>query len=173
MRRLWLSISTLVFAAVVALFATSGTLHGQGATATLSGVVLDVSSGVIPGATIDAKNVDTGAEFGTLTDEKGVFSLPSMPPGVYEVTTSLMGFKTNVIPDVRLNVAAVATLKVTLEIGGLEEVVTVTGGAEIVQTQSSTVSVTIDATQISNLPLVSRDAINALTMLPEIGRAHV
>ncbi len=171
MRRRKLSVSAFALSVVVALLATRGTLYGQGATSTLSGVVIDKSSSVIPGATVDARNVDTGARFGTLTDYEGVFSLPAMPPGTYEVTTSLTGFKKNVIPDVRLNVATVATLRVTLEIGGVQEVITVTGGAEIVQTQSSTVSTTIDTTQISNLPLVSRDAINALTMLPGVDTA--
>ena len=172
MYRLESSVPALVCTALIVLMGTvSAPAFGQGAVSTLAGVVVDVSAGVIPGATIGAKNVDTGAAFSTVSDAKGVFSLPSMPPGTYEVTTSLMGFKKNVIPDVKLNVASVSTIKVTLEVGGVEEVITVTGGADVVQTQSSTIATTIDTKQITNLPLVSRDAINAITMLAGVDTA--
>jgi hypothetical protein len=146
--------------------------YAQGAsTASLSGTVVDSSGGVIPGADILAKNSATGVEFHAVSDDKGFFLLPSLPPGTYAVTTSLQGFKKSVIPNVVLNVSTQSTVKATLEVGGLEEVVTVTAGAAIVQTQSSVIATTIDANQISNLPLVSRDAINAVTMLPGVDTA--
>ena len=142
-----------------------------GATASLSGTVVDASAGVIPGADVEARNSATGATFRAVSDDKGFFLLPSLPPGTYTVKTTLMGFKTSVVPDVVLNVATQSTIKAVLQVGGLEEVVTVLGGAAIVQTQSTVISSTLDTTQISNLPLTSRDAINAVTMLPGVDTA--
>jgi hypothetical protein len=163
-------VSTLVFITLILAFPTLASAQG-GATSALSGVVVDTSGGVVPGADLLAKNNATGSEFHTVSDEKGIFSLPSLPPGTYTLTTTLMGFKKSVIPDVVLNVATQGTVKVTLEVGGLEEIVTVAGGVDIVQIHSSVIATTIDTKQISNLPLVSRDAINAITMLPGVDTA--
>src|SRR5262249_46615746 len=123
------------------------------------------------GASLDVKHDATGVQFDTTTDDKGIFLLPAIPPGTYTLTTTLMGFKKQVHPNLKLEVGVQGTLKIVLEVGGLEEVVTVTGGTEIVQTQSTTIAQTINSNQIENLPLVSRDAINALTMLPGVDTA--
>jgi hypothetical protein len=170
MHRLNRSISTLAFTVLIA--SVGALAYGQGAnTSSLSGTVVDTSGGVIPGASVNVKNDATGVEFNTVTDEKGIFLLPAVPPGSYTLTTTLMGFKKQLHPGLVLNVGVQGTLKVVLEVGGLEEVVTVTGGTEIIQTQSTTISQTINSNQIENLPLVSRDAINALTMLPGVDTA--
>src|SRR4029077_7679075 len=127
--------------------ASSTFAQTAGATASLSGTVVDAQGGVIPGATIEAKNNLTGGVFSVVSDEKGFFQIPSMPPGSYTVKTTLMGFKTNLIPDVVLNVATQSTIKPVLAVGGLEEVVTVVGGTAVVQTQQTTISSTLDTTQ--------------------------
>jgi hypothetical protein len=63
-----------------------------------------------------------------------------------------MGFKTAVLSDVRVNASTPATVKVALSVGGLEETVVVTGGAEIIQTTSAAVTSTIDTNQILKIP---------------------
>ncbi|PYR58168.1 MAG: hypothetical protein DMF91_17790, partial [Acidobacteria bacterium] len=170
MNRLKRSIWTFAFTVLIGSISTLA--HGQGAnTSSLSGTVVDTSGGVIPGANITVKNDATGVELNTVTDEKGIFLFPALQPGTYTLTSTLMGFKKQVHPNLVLNVAVQGTLKVVLEVGGLEEVVTVTGGTEVVETQSTTIAQTINSNQIENLPLVSRDAINALTMLPGVDTA--
>jgi hypothetical protein len=169
--RLKRSVSVLLCTALIAMVSTVAAFGQGAATSSLSGTIVDTSGGVIPGADVSAKNAATGVDYRTVSDDKGVYQLPSLPPGTYTVTVSLMGFKKDVIPNVVLNVASQATLKATLEVGGLEEVVTVTGGADIVQTQATVVSTTINSNQISNLPMVSRDAINAIAMLPGVDTA--
>src|SRR3974390_1345896 len=146
--RLWKLTTALVCTALIALVSSTVASAQTASTASLSGTVVDASGGVIPGADIVAKNSDTGVEYNTVSDEKGVYSLPSVPPGTYTVTVSLMGFKKTVLPNVVLNVATASTLKATLEVGGVEEVVTVTGGADIVQTQQTTIATTINVQQI-------------------------
>jgi len=169
--RLKRSLSVFLFAALVAMISTVAANAQTSSSSSLIGTVVDSSGGVIPGADVNAKNADTGVEYHTVTDDKGVYQLPSIPPGKYTVTVSLMGFKKAVYPNVVLNVATQSSLKATLEVGGLEEVVTVTGGASIVKTQETVVATTINSNQISNLPLVSRDGINAITMLPGVDTA--
>jgi hypothetical protein len=158
----------VVLACVAALLWYSPIAYGQGGgtTASLSGLVVDSSGGVIPGADVVVKNNATAAENRTVTGPDGRFTIPALNPGTYTVTVSLMGFKTFVAPDVQVITATPASVRVTLELGALEETVIVTGAAEIVQTQTAAVQTTIAVQQIQSLPLVTRTALDYVTMLP-------
>ena len=152
---------------VCALAATAAFAQG-GATSTLAGVVQDSSGGAIPGASVVVKNNATGATFEAVSTDNGTFTIPALNAGSYTVTVTLQGFKTYVANDVRVNAGTPASVRATLEVGGIAETVTVQGGAEIIQTQSSTVASTLSANQISNLPLTSRNAIDFVTFLPGV-----
>lgn len=134
---------------------------------------MDSGGGVIPGAAVVVKDKGTGATFDTLTSSTGAFSVPALNPGSYIVTVSLMGFKTAVINDVKLLPATPADIKVTLEIGSLEETVVVTGGTELVQTRTAAISSTVNVDQINNLPLPTRNAVNFVTFLPGVNTTGV
>jgi len=150
---------------LVALAATSAFAQGSFLTS-LSGTVVDSSGGVIPGADVKIKNNGTGAENNTITAENGTFSIPSLPGGIYSVTVSLQGFKTVTLNTVTLNAAVPASVRVVLSVGAVEENVTVVGDSGlVVQTQTPAVATTMAATQILNLPLSSRNAIDSLTSL--------
>lgn len=151
-------------------FVLSGALaYAQGsATSSLSGVAVDTSGAIIPGATVVAKNDATGATFETVTTSQGTFSLPALPSGKYTVTVSLAGFKTVVLSDVVLETAVPAIVKATLEVGALEETIVVTGGSEIVQTQTSAVATTLNVTSVSNIPMASRNVLDIVTLLPGV-----
>ena len=116
---------------------TPALAQGGGATTSLSGTVTDTSGAIIPGANVAIKNNSTATDYQAVTNESGFFSVPALDPGSYTVTVTLMGFKTAVLNDVRLNAATPGTIKVALEVGGLEETVVVQGGTEIIQTQSA------------------------------------
>jgi hypothetical protein len=77
-------------------------------------------------------------------------------------------FKTAVVENVRVNAGVPAAVKVAMAIGGLNETVTVSGGSEIIQTQSAAVSTTIDTNQILKLPTGSRSALDFVTTLPGV-----
>ena len=126
----------------------------------------DTSGAVIPGASVAVKNTATSTLFDTVTNESGYFSVPALDPGSYSVTVTLMGFKTAVLNDVRLNASTPATVKVALEVGGLTDTVVVEGGAEIIQTTSAAVTSTIDTEQILKVPIGSRSALEFVTLLP-------
>jgi hypothetical protein len=142
--------------------------QGGGATTSLSGTVTDTSGAIIPGANVAIKSNATSTEFTAVTNESGFFTVPSIDPGSYTVTVTLMGFKTAVLNDVRVSAATPATVKVALEVGGLEETVVVQGGSEIIQTQSAAVTSTIDTNQILKLPTGSRSALEFVTSLPGV-----
>jgi hypothetical protein len=148
--------------------ATPAFAQGGRTTASIVGTVTDASGAVIPGAAIAAKNNATAGEFSATSNEQGTFTIPAVDPGNYTVTVTLMGFKTWVANDVRVNAGTPSSVRVTLEVGGLEETVTVTGGTEIVQTQSAAVTTTVDTNQILKLPTGSRSALEFITTLPGV-----
>ena len=142
---------------------------GQGGTSsTISGVVIDNTGGVIPGATVVVSNKATGLSQEVASNNDGAFTVPSLPPGTYTVTVSLQGFRTVVVNDVVLTSGSPAAIRATLEVGTLSEQVTVTSSSEIVQTQSSTISSTITTNQITKLPLTSRSAMDFVNFLPGV-----
>jgi hypothetical protein len=150
--------------AVVALGAPAVFAQG-GATAPLSGTVVDTSGAVVPGASVVVKNVATAATSEAVTNNEGQFTVPALSAGTYAVTVSLAGFKTVTVNDVVVNAGVPAGVKVTMAIGGIEEQVVVTGGSEVVATQSSTVSSTMNIKQIQSLPLTSRNALDFVANL--------
>ena len=130
--------------AVLMIAATSASLAAQGGSTASSiiGTVTDTSGGVIPGAEVVVKNNATGIEFNAVTNEQGGFTIPAVDPGTYTVTVTLMGFKTAVLNKVVVNAATPTSVRARLEVGGLEETVVVSGGSEIIQTQSAAVTTT-------------------------------
>lgn len=147
---------------------TAASAQGGGVTASLSGAVVDTSGAVLPGADIVVVNDATKSQFTAVTNAQGGFSIPSLDPGTYTVTVTMMGFKTKVLRDVVINAGVPASVRPEMEVGGLEEVIEVRGGSEIVQTQTAAVSTTIDVNQISNLPLTSRNVLTFVTNLPGV-----
>jgi hypothetical protein len=159
--------------AVGVLLAMAGTSYGQGGTtSTLAGVVVDVSGAFIPGADVVARHTATGVTVSAVTNSEGAFSFPALNIGQYTVTVSLPGFKTAVINDVVLTSGAGANVRATLELGALEETVTVSSQSEIVQTQNSTISTTINTNQITKLPLTSRSAMDFVPFMPGVATAN-
>jgi Carboxypeptidase regulatory-like domain/TonB-dependent Receptor Plug Domain len=149
-------------------FAAIAYAQGGGATTSLSGTVTDTSGAIIPGANVAVKSNTTSTQFEAVTNENGYFTVPALDPGSYTVTVTLMGFKTAVLGDVRVNASTPATVKVMLEVGGITDTVVVEGGAEIIQTTSAAVTSTIDTNQILKVPTGSRSALEFVTLLPGI-----
>src|SRR5262245_62952053 len=101
---------SLAVLAFVLISATAA--FGQITAATISGTIKDDTGGVLPGADIVARNLETGISRSTVSNGDGAFTLPGLPPGKYEVRTSLPGFSTNA-QNVELTVAQQAGLTIT------------------------------------------------------------
>ncbi len=168
MRRKFQLVLALLLTLGMAMAGTRAYAQGAGTTTSLSGTVIDTSGGVIPGAGVTARNNATATEFQAVTGNDGKFIIPALDPGTYTLTISLMGFKTWSAPDVKIIAATPATVKATLEVGKLEETVVVRGATEIVQTQNGTVASTLTTSQITNVPLVTRNTMDFLTQLPGV-----
>jgi hypothetical protein len=139
-----------------------------GATSSITGVVEDQAGGVIPGATVVAKNDATSGNFQAVSGSDGGFTIPALPVGTYTVTVTLQGFKNAVLPGVIVTAGQPANVRVKLEVGGVSETVTVEGGSIMIQTQASQASTTIDTNQILNLPVGTRNVLNFVQFLPGV-----
>ena len=154
--------------AVVLVLVSSTSGFAQGASQSLSGVVVDAAGGVIPGASVVVMNNATGEKFDLTSNEAGAFAVPGIAVGTYTVTVTLQSFKTAVINDVRIVTGTAANVRATLELGALTETVQVSSRSELVQSQSPTVASTLVAEQLNEVPLASRNALYALNMLPGV-----
>ena len=156
-------------ALMCALVCTSAFAQGGAVTGSLGGVVVDKDGGVIPGATVEVKNTGTSVTTTLVTNSKGEFLAQALNVGVYSVSVSLQGFKTAVVDNVRLLSAQQTSIgKVVLQVGQLSETVKVQANTELIHTQQTTVSNTITAEQITNLPVVTRNALSFVIFLPNV-----
>lgn len=146
--------------------------RAQGGTSTtIAGTVVDAGGGVVPGAEVTISRADTGFTQSVTTNEQGAFSFPGIPPGTYVLKAVLQGFKTFQANDVVVTSGAPANVRAVLEVGTLEDTITVSSRSEIIQAQAPTVSSTINASQILQLPLTSRSAMDFVTFLPGVTTA--
>jgi hypothetical protein len=161
-------VSSLVLALFVAGFVSSPALAQGTTTSSISGVVVDADGGAVPGATVTVRDVATGATYSTVTTGTGSFTVPAVNIGTYTVTVSLQGFKTVVLNNVAVTAGGPATVRATLEVGGVSETVVVEGAGAVLQTQATAISQTISVDEISNLPLISRSTLDFVTLLPGV-----
>src|SRR5215467_3069071 len=103
---------------------------GQSSNATLSGTVSDSANALIPGVTITATNVETGIVSTAISNEAGIYNIPSLLPGLYKVSAELNGFQTRIFTDVRLGNAGQVRLNFTLQVATLNTTVEVTASAD-------------------------------------------
>src|SRR5262245_3096701 len=172
-RRMGWFVAALAIVMSVSFNASAFAQGGAGAVAgSLSGVVIDKDGGVIPGATVEIKNNATSEKTMLVTNSAGVFTQPALSAGTYTVTVSLSGFKTFVVNDVRVLSSQVTSVpKITLQVGQVTEIVNVKAASELIHTQQTKISNTITAEQITNLPVVSRNALNFVVFLPNVQTA--
>jgi hypothetical protein len=150
----------LSLAAPVVLLAQS-----QATTAEINGRLADANGGVLPGVTVTATSPQTGYTRDVVSNEAGLFSLPLLPPGNYDVTAVLSGFAT-FKQTVRATVGATVTLNATMTVAGVSEVITVEATTPLVETSSSIRTNTVDEDAIRNLPINGRRFQDFLTLTP-------
>jgi hypothetical protein len=139
---------------------------GQITQAEIRGVVRDASEAAIPGATVTATHVETGATRETTSVASGAFRIAAVPVGTYRLRASLTGFKAEVRDGVRLGVGEVAAIDFTLVPGAIEETVEVRAEQALVSTQQSTLMARVTPAQIENLPLNGRDWLGLVALAP-------
>ena len=153
---------------VVCLALNTFPLFAQSPNGNINGLVSDPSSAAVVGAEIVAVNDVTGVKYTTKTNGEGIYVLPNLPPGPYRVQVSKIGFKTLIKPDITLNVQDSLSINFTLLIGAFHEIVTVEGGAPLVNTESAAVSTVIDRKFVESLPLNGRSFNTLLQLTPGV-----
>ncbi len=123
----------------------------QSPTGTISGIVTDPTGAAVAGAQIVVVNDSTRLQFETQSNRDGIYVVPNLPPGNYRVQVSKVGFKTIIKPDIVINVQDALAINFDLPLGAVAEIVTIQGGAPLVNTENAAVSTVIDRQFVENL----------------------
>lgn len=153
-----LSVVLMVMLSSVAIFAQSsgGRLIG-----TISG-----PDGLVPGASVEIKDNATGKIITATANDEGGFTVPSIDVGLYTVTVKAQGFKTYTNTNVKVDIGREISVDIKLEVGGIDETVTVTTGGDIVNTSNAEISTTVSQKEILELPLNGRNPLSLVALQP-------
>ncbi len=162
-----------VLIALLSVFALmSGVATAQGrAEGSIAGQVVDATGGVLPGVTVIATNAATGFVRDTISDSDGNFRLPALPPGSYVVTATLSGFS-GFKQTVTVSVGSESRLAIPMAVGNVQESVTITGSAPLVDTTRTEQASTIAETEVRALPTNSRDFLEFALLSPGVVRGR-
>src|SRR5436309_13883428 len=170
MRRL----SAVILVLVCVTLSTSA--FGQSSNAALSGTVSDAAKALIPGVNITATNTETGVVSRAITNETGTYSLPSLLPGLYNVSSELPGFQIQTFTSVRLGNAAQLRLNFTLQVASVNTAIEVTVSADRLLLESaSSVGAVLPEKAVRDLPVVGvmgNDALNLVRTLPGLNLSN-
>lgn len=160
----WLSRVAAVFVCVLA----NGPVYGQQGTGELRGQAVDAQSALLPGVTVVATNEASGMFRESITGPDGGFFMSALTPGVYEVAAQLAGFKKYSRKGLRVEVGRTLSVEIVLEVGQIEESITVTAASPIVDTTSKQLGGSVTADELSEIPSLNRNFTSYLGSLPGI-----
>jgi hypothetical protein len=138
----------------------------QTSNATLQGTITDTRGGAIPGVTVKLASPATGLQRSVVTNTAGVYYFNFLPAGTYVVTAELTGFRAVRREDTRLEIGQNLEVNLTLEVGRLEEVVTVESSAPPLDRTSPSIGTVIQADQLMRLPLAGRHWAGLMLLAP-------
>jgi hypothetical protein len=142
-----------VLALLGCLIATAPAL-GQSTTGTIQGTITDNQGGVVPGATVTVRNVETNVSRAVATDADGIYRFLNMPVGNYELTVELSGFSRYVRSGLTLSLNQTAVVDAQIRPAAVTELVEVTADAPLLNTRNAEVGVRFDTTRVSELPVL-------------------
>ena len=156
-----------IFTLGLAILLAHAVIFAQTPTGSLVGTVSS-ADGVLPGAVVEIKFNQTGRTQTATTNNGGVFSFAQLEPGAYTVTVTAKGFKTFVANEVKVDIGREFNIAPVLEVGGIEETVTVTTGADIVTSTTGQISSTVSTQQIMSYPLIFRNPLDLTASQPGV-----
>jgi hypothetical protein len=143
----------LIYTFAFLLLSAAASLHAQTTNGSIEGSVTDPNGGAVAGASVTARNLDTGLTQTTTTTQAGIYSLPNLPPGRYSVTVEVPNLKKFAQEGVTVTTGTAISLNIPMQLGTVSESVTVTADASQLQTTTSEIGATVSPTLIANLPL--------------------
>ncbi|MBI1895433.1 MAG: TonB-dependent receptor [Acidobacteria bacterium] len=152
------------------LFSTAQTLYGQSqiTTGTIAGNIVDPTGASVPGAKVLLRNVDQGSERTVVTDAEGRFIAPLLAVGRYDITVTAQGFATVVQRGFVLTLGQSATFNVALQPATVQETITITAEAPLVETGRTDTSTLVDMRSVQNLPLNGRKFMDLAFLTPGV-----
>ena len=152
-------------ALVILLFGAHATF-AQTVTATITGTVTDPSGAAVAGATVTAKSVERGETFTGATNDSGIYRIPELRVGSYDLKVEKTGFQTSLYPAFVLHEAQVATVDVQLKVGQVSQTIEVTGAAPVLKTETTQVDTIMDSATNDALPLATRNYVELTLLSP-------
>src|SRR5258706_2966021 len=134
--------------------------------AAVTGLITDPNGRSVPSVTIIITNLATNVGSRTVTNDQGIYRVPSLQPGIYRITLAKDGFKSIVKSGIELHVQDVASINFELQIGSVNETLTVEAGASMINTTDASVSTVVDQTYIKNMPLNGRSFKDLILLTP-------
>jgi hypothetical protein len=134
----------------------------------ITGEVSDVSGAVMPGATVLVTNQGTNARRQVVTNGAGVYSFPSLLPGMYQVRVEKVGFQSLVRSGIELQVQAVARIDFRMDVGQVSEALNVSAQAALLTTENATTGTVIENKRIEDLPLNGRNFLQLVALAPNV-----
>jgi outer membrane receptor protein involved in Fe transport len=159
--------SGAILMALCLLFASSSWGQAQSTTGTVQGDVLDEKGGSVPGASVEAKNLDTNYIRTESTDGDGHFAFLNLAPGRYTLTITKSGFTTIVQQNVNLTVGQVLTIPVSVKVSSIAQQIVVTD-VPVIETTATESSATLDEATIATTPVLGRKFEDLLTLTPGV-----
>src|SRR3954453_13445561 len=156
------------FLCLLIVLADSLSVYAQAdiSSSTLTGKIVDQSNDAISDASITVISGDRNLVRETKPDDQGLYRILLLQPGVYKVRVEARGFQTQVVSNVILTVGQVAVADVQLQVGSIAEEINVTAAADLVETERTQQSDTVERHQIANLPNLSRNFTSYISTLP-------
>lgn len=138
------------------------------ATGSISGTVRDATGSVIPYASVELRNTQTGVVRNVQTDGAGFYSLPALPVGHYDITFKKTGFGNYLQKDIIIDVDTARQVDAALAVGAEQQQVTVTTSQAQVETESTQMGEVIGGKEVTNLPLNGRAYTDLLALQPGV-----
>src|SRR6266699_4845961 len=136
--------------------------------AAVTGLVTDPNGRSVPGVTVIITNLGTNVVSRTVTNDQGIYRVPSLQPGIYRMTLDKDGFKSIVKSGIELHVQDVASINFELQIGSVNETVTVEAGGLVINTTDGAVSTVVDRQFAENLPMNGRSFQTLIELTPGV-----
>lgn len=135
---------------------------------TITGAVKDSSGAAVAGALVTVRHPSTNAVRDTVTNNEGIYTVPALVPGIYEVKAEKSGFKVSTRSNIELQVQQTARVDFDLAVGQVTEIVEVSGVAPLLATEDATVGTIIEQKRITDLPLNGRSFFSLVALSPNV-----
>ena len=153
---------------VVTLFAASVAIVSGQTYGTVTGEVKDSTGASMPGVALTVRNTETNIVRAVTTNEDGLYTVPALNPGPYEVKAVKAGFKSATRSGIELQVQQTARVDFTMDVGQVSESVEVTAAGALLTTENATVGTVIERQRITDLPLNGRNFLSLVALSPNV-----